>query len=160
MPFPIPREPSNLRIEPCLLHLQADSLQLNHLESPRFLLELRIFKQSGGLQLLVRKTSLVTGRKVKEVMRLDFRKTSQRVGQSFRLAILATPSVLMGKPGKDRTPWKHMAGCLYPAQTQETDCCSVAQSCPTLRPHGLQPARIPSPSLSPRACSNSRPLSE
>ena len=35
---------------------------------PRFLLELRVFKQSGGSQLLVRKTSLVTGGKVKEVM--------------------------------------------------------------------------------------------
>ena len=34
-------------------------------------------------------------------------------------------------------------------------CCSVAQSCPTLRPHGLQPARLPCPSPSPRVCSNS-----
>ena len=55
---------------------------------PRFLLELRVFKQSGGSQLLVRKTSLVTGGKVKEVMRLDFRKTSQKglachTGHSF-----------------------------------------------------------------------------
>ena len=34
-------------------------------------------------------------------------------------------------------------------------CCSVAQSCPTLRPHGLQHARLPCPSLSPGLCSNS-----
>ena len=33
-------------------------------------------------------------------------------------------------------------------------CCSVAQSCPTLC-HGLQSARLPCPSPSPRACSNS-----
>ena len=39
-------------------------------------------------------------------------------------------------------------------------CCHpVAQSYPTLRPHGLQHARLPCPSLSPRVCSNSCPLS-
>ena len=37
--------------------------------------------------------------------------------------------------------------------------CSVAQSCPTLRPHGQQHARLPRPSPSPGICSNSRPLS-
>ena len=34
-------------------------------------------------------------------------------------------------------------------------CCSVAQSCPTLWPHGLQHARLPCPSPTPGACSNS-----
>ena len=39
-------------------------------------------------------------------------------------------------------------------------CCHlVAQSCPTLRPHGLQHARLPCPSPSPAARSNSCPLS-
>ena len=40
------------------------------------------------------------------------------------------------------------------------DCrsCSVAQPYLTLRPHGLQYTRLPCPSLSPRLCSNSRPL--
>ena len=39
-------------------------------------------------------------------------------------------------------------------------CCSVAQSClDSLQPHGLQHARLPCPSQSPRACSNSCPLS-
>ena len=38
-------------------------------------------------------------------------------------------------------------------------CCLVSRSCLTLQPHGLQHARLPCPSLSPRACSNSRPLS-
>ena len=38
---------------------------------------------------------------------------------------------------------------------------SVAQLCPTLcDPHGLQHARPPCPSLNPRACSNSCPLSQ
>ena len=37
-------------------------------------------------------------------------------------------------------------------------CCSVAQSCLTLRPHGLQHPRPPCPSPTPWACSNSRPL--
>ena len=40
-------------------------------------------------------------------------------------------------------------------------CCSVAQTCLTLlRPHGLQHARPPCPSPSPRVCSNSCPLSQ
>ena len=36
---------------------------------------------------------------------------------------------------------------------------SVAQSCPTLWPHGLQHARLPWPSLSPGICSDSYPFS-
>ena len=39
-------------------------------------------------------------------------------------------------------------------------CCSIAKSCPTLRPHGLQHLRFPCPSLSPRVCSNSCPVSQ
>ena len=39
-------------------------------------------------------------------------------------------------------------------------CCSFTQSCLTLcDPHGLQHTRLPCPSPSPRACSNSCPLS-
>ena len=38
-------------------------------------------------------------------------------------------------------------------------CCSVTQSCLTLRPHGLQHARLSCPSPSPGACSNSCPSS-
>ena len=37
--------------------------------------------------------------------------------------------------------------------------CSVAQLCPTLQPHELQHARLPCPSPSPGACSNSYSLS-
>ena len=37
--------------------------------------------------------------------------------------------------------------------------CSVTESCPTLQPHGLQHARLPCSSLSPRVCSDSCPLS-
>ena len=37
---------------------------------------------------------------------------------------------------------------------------SSVQSSPTLRPHGLQHTRLPCPSLSPGACSNSHPLSQ
>ena len=39
-------------------------------------------------------------------------------------------------------------------------CCSVTQLCPTLLPHARQHARLPCPSLSPRVCSNSCPLSQ
>ena len=38
-------------------------------------------------------------------------------------------------------------------------CCSGAQSCLTLWPHGLQHARLPWPLPSPRVCSNSCPSS-
>ena len=38
-------------------------------------------------------------------------------------------------------------------------CCSVAKSCLTLQPRGLQHARIPCLSLSPGVCPNSCPLS-
>ena len=38
-------------------------------------------------------------------------------------------------------------------------CSSTTQLCPTLQSHGLQHVRIPCPSPSPRACSNSCPLS-
>ena len=37
---------------------------------------------------------------------------------------------------------------------------SIVQSCPTLRPHGLQHTRLLCPSLTPRACSNSCPSSQ
>ena len=36
---------------------------------------------------------------------------------------------------------------------------SVAQSCPTLQPHGLQHTRLPCPTSTPRACLNSCPSS-
>ena len=38
-------------------------------------------------------------------------------------------------------------------------CSSIAKSCLTLRPHELQHARLPCPSLSPQVCSNSCLLS-
>ena len=43
-----------------------------------------------------------------------------------------------------------------------SQCCrSVTKSCPTFwDPHGLQHTRLPCPSLSPRVCSNSCPLSQ
>ena len=39
-------------------------------------------------------------------------------------------------------------------------CCSVAQSCLTLQPHGLHHSRLPCPLLSPRVCSKSCLLSQ
>ena len=39
-------------------------------------------------------------------------------------------------------------------------CCSVADSCLTLRPHELQQSRLLYPSLFPRVCSNLCPLSQ
>ena len=40
-------------------------------------------------------------------------------------------------------------------------CCSVTKVVPdSLQPHGLQHARLPGPSLSPRVCSHLCPLSQ
>ena len=44
-------------------------------------------------------------------------------------------------------------------EQQQNSVSSVAQLCPTLRPCGLQHTRLPYPSSTPRACSNSCPLS-
>ena len=54
--------------------------------------------------------------------------------------------------------------CVYNSKQINTCiCCSVVQSLSCVRlfvqPHGLQHARLPCPSPSPRACSNSYPLS-
>ena len=45
-------------------------------------------------------------------------------------------------------------------RNKKVDNSSVAQSCLTLRHHGLQHARLPCPSLSPRVCLNSCLLSQ
>ena len=45
----------------------------------------------------------------------------------------------------------HMLRVLH----KQRDCCSAAKSCLTLRPPGLQHARLPCPSLSPGVCRNS-----
>ena len=44
-------------------------------------------------------------------------------------------------------------------QVRHCYCCSGAQSCQTLQPHGLQHTRLPCASLSPGVCSDSCPLS-
>ena len=73
-------------------------------------------------------------------------------------------------------PQVHANACMILANYQETQLwstepridfktilvqfSSVAQSCLTLWPHGLQHARLPCPSSTPRACSNSCPSSQ
>ena len=52
---------------------------------------------------------------------------------------------------------KHMKRCSALLTIQFS---SITQSCPTLRPHGLQHARPPCPSPTPRVYSNSYPLSQ
>ena len=55
--------------------------------------------------------------------------------------------------------WPQVNFHLISSTPSDLLCCSVAMSCPTLWPHGLQQARLPCPSLSLRVCSNSCPLS-
>ena len=55
---------------------------------------------------------------------------------------------------------KYIYTCKYTHTHSRRCCCSAAQLCPTPCSHGLQHARTPCPSPSPRACSNSYPLSQ
>ena len=55
---------------------------------------------------------------------------------------------------------KNVTGCLTLFCCSVVQFSSVAQSCPTLRPHGLQHPRPPCSSPTPRAYSNSCPLSQ
>ena len=56
--------------------------------------------------------------------------------------------------------WPQVNFHLISSTPSDLLCCSVAMSCPTLWPHGLQQARLPCPSLSPGVCSNSCLLSQ
>ena len=56
-------------------------------------------------------------------------------------------------------PWQRLLPLAVSCSHVSVQFSSVAQSCLTLRPHGLQHARLPCPSLNPRACSNSCPSS-
>ena len=47
----------------------------------------------------------------------------------------------------------------FPQKNRTNHLFSVTKSCSTLQLHGLQHTRLPCPSLSPRVCSNSCPLS-
>ena len=69
------------------------------------------------------------------------------------------PGESHGEPGR-----LYIVHGVIKSQTQLSNshthgCRSVTQSCLTLQPHGLQHARLPCPSPSPAACSNSSPLS-
>ena len=69
-------------------------------------------------------------------------------------------------PGWDKWPWKMAVkgkerdGCLMELLLSSSSSFSVAQSCLTLRPHGLRHAELPCPSPSPGVCSNSCPSSQ
>ena len=58
------------------------------------------------------------------------------------------PSAILGQK---MCSWVHIAFF---------SCCLVTPSCLTLQPQGLQHTRLPCPSLSPRVCLNSCPLSQ
>ena len=60
--------------------------------------------------------------------------------------------------------WKSSSVCLFLQicfhKTVRSSVSSVAQLCPTLRPHGLQHTRLPCPSPTPGVHPNSCPLSQ
>ena len=68
---------------------------------------------------------------------------------------------LMLKRGEKTLEANERVKILLPLQNDYlwNNCCSVTQSCPTLRHHGLKHTRLPYLSPSPRVCSNSCSLS-
>ena len=63
--------------------------------------------------------------------------------------------------GKNLNPvWFTQSACLGFLWQTGFCCCSVAESCLTLQPHGLQQTRVLHPPLSPGVCSNSCPLNQ
>ena len=56
-------------------------------------------------------------------------------------------------------PWQRLLPLAVSCSHVSVQFSSVAQSCLTLRPHGLQHARLPCPSPAPGTCSNSCPSS-
>ena len=83
---------------------------------------------------------------------------TQREWQSILLGILLPGGIHccpLGLPPPGVViEWSISSWCLF------CHCCSVTKSCPTLfDPHGLQLSRLSCPSLSPRVCSSSCPLS-
>ena len=68
---------------------------------------------------------------------------------------------LMLKRGEKTLEANERVKILLPLQNDYlwNNCCSVTQSCPTLRHHGLKLTRLPYLSPSPRVCSNSCSLS-
>ena len=63
-----------------------------------------------------------------------------------------------GQMNNGAQPWKVRPWTWSHKSIQS--CRSVTKSCLILQPNGLQHARLPCPSLSPRVCSNSCPLSK
>ena len=64
------------------------------------------------------------------------------------------------QPLPSQSPALQAHSLIMPVESGSSTCCSVAKSCVTLWPHGLQRSRLPCPSLSPGVCSNSCPLSQ
>ena len=56
--------------------------------------------------------------------------------------------------------WMSKENVIYMCVCVYISISSVTQLCLTLQPHGLQHARLPCPSITPRACSNSCPTSQ
>ena len=69
-----------------------------------------------------------------------------------------TSSMTPDSPDKRDIRHLPLSVCPFVSTWELICCCSVVQSCLTRRPHGLQHARLPCPSLTPGVCLNSCPL--
>ena len=94
---------------------------------------------SGNISLEVRKEIWATG---------DFWKSSA-YSLFWSVEVIVLEIELKGRMKKDKLRSIQKSNC----------CCLATKSRPTLQTHGLQHARLPCPSLSPRVCSNSCLLS-
>ena len=80
--------------------------------------------------------------------------SSSTAPSTVTLPLVSPPAARLSKRGCETGPITHLSRYDFHRWRY-----SVAQSCPPLRPCGLQHARLPCPSLSPGICSNSCPLS-
>ena len=86
-------------------------------------------------------------------------RSAQGRAEPFRRLVANFHSYKTEKITTGRVASGDWVGC-YRVGNRVAASCSVTKSCPTLQPHELQHTRLPCPSLSPRICSSSCPLSQ
>ena len=130
----------------CVCSVLSDSLQPHELQPTRLLCPWNFpGKNTGvGCHFLLQGSSLTQGSKPGLLSLLHWQVDSLPLASPGNPQTGVNQTLKNGSNGKIR-----VMHCF----------CLVANSCPALRHHGLQHARLPCLPFSPRACSNSCPLS-
>ena len=105
--------------------------------------------QKAGLKFYIQKTKTMASGPITS-WKIDGGKN----GSSDRFSFLG----LQNHCGQWLQPWNKKMLALWKESSDKPSCCSVAKSCLTLWPHGLQHAKHPCPTPSSRVCPSSGPL--